>query len=695
MFKPFLYFLTDKDGNSYRVRNGIVQKTATPTPLPNTPDGWQEKSIKFGRSNKYFALFRSFTTPLKFVADSAKIVRDQFYKLGSEAEMFLIINRLDNAWIYKPFYKGEMDFTQLEDSEFEVSVNIMEGELSKLFKAGEDTVYDLPLKDGKSILMDGVVLKQSAKYYVSGGAVLTNNGNHVVDLMLLGKEGPDLNILSVQRTNLGPSGQNQKILDDSLHFYLPSTKNPMSVSWDFKVTTSLADGLTPNPAVRLILSLRIIDKRTGIAIGPVLQEFVSPSQVYRKNHFVGNAIVSEFAQMDDPSNYVAALVLGINLVGASADQAVFHVYDPEGFFNIDAVDFRFPSTTIKALDPITVGQMLVNKMTGGGYQFRSDYLSANWGNLMITSGDGVRGLEGAVVKTSFTAFFNSYNVVDPLCMGIDGKTIWIEQRAKAWNSSLPSLDLGAVSELKGKPSKDHLFNTIKIGYPDNKLDDVNGRNEFNTTHIYSSPVTRTIRELNLVSNYKAGMYDIEFTRVNLEGKNTTNSSTDNDVFFLHVEKFPQQDGTYKLFRAQYSSVSGLLDKDSAFNIELSPKRCLQRHGAYLRACFFYQSTGVLKFESAERNADMIAGGISEKADQPISLLGQPMFVPIEFTFDCPMPENMIEQMETQPQRPITFTWNGTQFKAYPTDISIQPADNADQTVTALCAVGNDLTKLIQ
>jgi hypothetical protein len=208
-------------------------------------------------------------------------------------------------------------------------------------------------------------------------------------------------------------------------------------------------------------------------------------------------------------------------------------------------------------------------------------------------------------------------------------------------------------------------------------------------------VTRTIRELNLVSNYKAGMYDIEFTRVNLEGKNTTNSSTDNDVFFLHVEKFPQQDGTYKLFRAQYSSVSGLLDKDSAFNIELSPKRCLQRHGAYLRACFFYQSTGVLKFESAERNADMIAGGISEKADQPISLLGQPMFVPIEFTFDCPMPENMIEQMETQPQRPITFTWNGTQFKAYPTDISIQPADNADQTVTALCAVGNDLTKLIQ
>jgi hypothetical protein len=694
MFKPFLYFLTDKDGNSYRVNRGAVDKTATPTPLINTPDGWQEKSIKYGRSNKYFALFRTFTTPLKFVADAAKIVRDQFYKLGSEAEMFLIITRLNNEWIHRQFYKGELDFTQCEDSEFQVTANVMEGELSKLFKAGEDTVYELPLADGRQVKVDGLVLKQSAKYYVSNGALLNTNGNHVIDLMLLGQEGPDLNILSVPRTNLGASGQNQFILNNNLHFHNPSTKNPMTVSWDFKVTTSLADGISPNPAVRLILSIRIIDKRNGNALGRTLQEFVGPTNTYRKNHFVGSSTVTEFSQMDDPSNYVTALVLGINLVGASADQAVFHVYDSEGFFNIDSIDFRHPATTIRALDPITVGQMLVDKMTGGGYEFRSNHLAAEWGSLLITSGDGVRGLEGAVLKTSFTAFFNSYNVVSPLAMGIDGKTIWIEDRSQAWPSTAQPLDLGAVSDLKAKPANDHLFNTIKIGYPDSKLDDVNGRNEFNTTHIYSAPVSRSVRELNLVSTYKAGMYDIEFTRINLEGKKTTNSSTDNDVFFLHTEKYPQADGVYKLLRLNYSPVSGLLDAASAFNIELSPKRCLQRHGAYLRGAFYYQPMGVLKFESGDRNVDMITGTVSERADFPINAMGDPLFVPLEFTFECPVPEDMIEQLETMPQRPVLFSWNGTVFVAYPTDIAIQPATNATQSVSALCAVGNDLTKLI-
>lgn len=674
MFKPFLYFLTDKDGNSYRVNNGVVGKTATPTPLTNTPDGWQEKSIKYGRSNKYFALFRTFTTPLKFVADSAKILRDQFYKLGSEAEMFLIITRLNNEWIHKQFYKGELDFTQCEDSEFQVTANVMEGELSKLFKAGEDTVYELPLDGGRQIKMDGLVLKQQLAFLVYTGPIVrgTGTGTHYLPMIKIERD-------QYSNVALYAPGQTVSDLDQSQQAFIENQAiSPITINITGSVSFS----------------------HNNFALGGILGYWIFDS-----NH---NQVAQQtiYSSLNIPGpNYTAPIALNITLqpgqkiaftmtvaaVGPGASQAAVNLIESEIGVKFD---YRAAATTIKALDPITVGQMLVDKMTGGGYEFRSNYLASEWGSLLITSGDGVRGLEGAVVKTSFASFFNSYNVVSPLAMGIEGKTIWIEERAKAWPSTAQPLDLGAVSDLKVKPASDHLFNTIKIGYPDNKLDDVNGRNEFNTTHVYSAPVSRSVRELNLVSTYKAGMYDIEFTRVNLEGKKTTNSSTDNDVFFLHTEKYPQADGVYKLLRLNYSPVSGLLDKDSAFNIELSPKRCLKRHGAYLRGSFYYQPMGVLKFESGDRNVDMVTGTVSERADFPINAMGDPLFVPLEFTFECPVPEDMIEQIEAMPQRPVLFTWNGTVFVAYPTDISIQPASNATQSVSALCAVGNDLTKLI-
>ena len=144
--KPYLYFLTDKDGKSYTVNNGVVSSTSLPKPLDHAPDGWKDKVVNYARSESYFGMLRSFSIPLRFVKDGAKILRARLYQCGPEDEVNLIILRLNtNTGKHESFYKGQIDFSTYEDQTDFFEVNIIEGGLSKLLKANENTTYEIPL----------------------------------------------------------------------------------------------------------------------------------------------------------------------------------------------------------------------------------------------------------------------------------------------------------------------------------------------------------------------------------------------------------------------------------------------------------------------------------------------------------------------------------------------------------------------
>ncbi len=99
-------------------------------------------------------------------------------------------------------------------------------------------------------------------------------------------------------------------------------------------------------------------------------------------------------------------------------------------------------------------------------------------------------------------------------------------------------DLWEVKDFQVSVAEDLIYNTIKVGYPNQNYDDINGKDEFNTTHVYNTPLTRIAKELDLTSEYRADSYGIEFTRANLAGKKTTDSGTDNDVFIIQAVEKP-------------------------------------------------------------------------------------------------------------------------------------------------------------
>jgi hypothetical protein len=776
MLKQFLYFLTDADGKSYHVNNGVVEKTSAPMQLPVSPDNWLQSGIKFSRNPKWYALFRSFTTPLKFVADAAQIVRTQLYNYGTEEKIYLLIARLDKSfgggWIHRLFYKGELDLTQADDEETYIGANIMEGDLVKLFNANSGTTYEVPLNVPDAVLVkdDGVFLYETVNYLIPEQATLgsqdtTPGRGRLLNVAFINQEGAAFGIGTSSVYSTNDSGTT-------------ATDFSKSVDWLF---TAYQDVATLNFSGTL-----------KVMQGDSAFEFYLYTSTGRKISLVTQTTAK---------GVECTLSFSVDF-SVSKGENVFFVFTgfpfdivyPFIFIRESTVKLSFKSryktTYTRCLRPAYVAQVLLDKITGGGYTFHSDYLSNVWDNLVITSGDGIRGFDTAVIKTSFEDFFTSYNVPCNLCLFIKDRTLYIEPKAMAYGRTIVA-DLGEITKFIIKPSTELQFNVVKIGYPNidvHDFDSLNAKGEFNNTNTFTSLVSRVNKVLDLTSKYKASMYEQELTRINLDGKTTTSDSSDNSVFFKHIERtlstepgstnttgtwyyiknsggtilryflntysgfydtttqpppfppivdlssftlvavgffafnayatgaYPTWDGNiysttnttntagvpvppyYNLLRESYTSATGLLDPATAFNIGISPKRCLFAHGNYLRMVFYWLEHTNLTFQTSDISAALVtvqAGlTIAEDADENIGSFDEPLAIPLDFIVESPMSDGIIDIMNSDPAETFQFNYNGVTFYGNTKDISIQPGTKAAQTTTLQCSTMTDLTKLI-
>lgn len=687
--RDFLYCLTDELGRSYTVNNGVVEPSSTPVPLLVTPDGWQDKSIKYARNLKSSALWRTFTTPLKFVKQGALIVRHFLYTKGTEAKIDLLIHRLDKryagGWVHRFFYKGELDLSQAEDSDTDITVNIMEGGLSKLLKANENTQYeiDIDVPEAVTVKMDGLFLHEKQNFVIPGGIPFT--GDHILYVSFVNKEGNAFGV--VPFTVNGKSGTPN--VETSPDYFLASTVESIgnaTLAGSVKFSTSNHGGPFSYTLIMRYSSGLIVQLATisGSATG---QTYTLP--------FIQNIDL-----LDGEEYFLYAVSAG----------STINYEDSE--FNV-SFKSRYKTTYIKALRPAYVAQKLLDKITGGGYTFTSTYLTTVWENLLVISGDGIRAYdsEGNLkltfpapkIKISWSDFFDSYNVPCNLCYGIGNGQLYVEQKAHAFQSTIQQA-VGEVKDLVVSTAKDFQYNAVSIGYPNTDTEDVNGRDEFNVTQRYTSPITRVNKVFDLVSKIRASMYEIELTRINLDGRDTTDDNNDTRLFFLHVEKTATAGtGTepasyFKLFRDTYDNITGILDPVSAFNIELHPELCLKRHGNFLHGIFYWQDAGTLDYQTSDKNGNMVVTKDGElyigNKNIGIGSLEPALFVPLNFKYESPMPYDTVDTMDAGPDGTFTFQYNGDTFYGFPMEVSIQPANRPAQDTTLLCSPQTDLIKLI-
>lgn len=672
-----LYFLLDEMNRSLYVENGIVQRSATPRPLQFTPDGWRKIKVENQRNQKYFALDRMYTVPLEFVEDGAHILRYMKYTYGSEVKVYLGILKqklfYDGAqfgYYHDKFIKGEIDFSNYVRSGPKVTVNIMEGGLAKLIKNRENVKYELDIDVPQAVKMkmDGTFLHASTKYVTQEG---NTGGLHLPGWIFVNSEGANFAV-QTQTVYLSAGSFNSATSDQ----WIIRNIGTEPISFNLKG------------------SIKVRASANGIYIFGFETSGGTPFPVYVNNSF--------------PGGVDTVIPYDIN-VTLQPDEKLFSVASwSNTLFLLKYVDVgemsisfksRYKTTFVKGLPPEYVYKKLIEKVTDSTYKGESPVLASNY-NFVLTCGDALRGISGAKLKLSLADFFQSFNTQFDVGMGeISGK-VRLDEKYTFIDYSNP-IDLGEVSNFKDKPATDYYFSTLKIGYPEQDYDDVNGKQEFNNTNEYTTPITRVTKELNLVSAFRADCYGAEFTRINLEGKTTTDSDSDNDIWIIHTNKTsvidPVEGQIYELNRDLNPFATGVLEPETIYNLQLSPRRCLDRNGRYIHSGFYKMDNANLIFQTTQKNSNLATSNpiVVEKSNVSVgSLLGR-LFQPELLEFDTPAPVDLVELLEASPVRAFKGTYLGIPFDGIPIKVGIAASDFEAQTYTLLASPTMDFTPFIE
>lgn len=207
-------------------------------------------------------------------------------------------------------------------------------------------------------------------------------------------------------------------------------------------------------------------------------------------------------------------------------------------------------------------------------------------------------------------------------IGDDGKTIYFVHRSELMN---PHGLIKRISNGKGvKYNVDTsvIYSSVTAGYEKKDYDNINGRDEFNFSNTYTTGCTVSDKTLSLISKYRADSYGMEFA-IQKRGSDTTDSSSDKDVFFVLCTK---RNG--ELIADRTTPIANVLSSE-VFNAAFSPMACIRANAGLIG---IQADKLTLKFASSTGNSNVVINGEPMSADitldTPLATAGW-----IEFTTD--------------------------------------------------------------
>jgi hypothetical protein len=708
--RGWLYYLLNKSGLSYYKKNGIVQLSSLPKPLKYTSDGWQDINIGWERSLETWGNNRNFSLPQGFVLDGAEILGEIFHTKNIEETVYLLIQKqtlvitpTEYYFFYKYFYKGELDLTTAKDTETKFTVNIMEGGLSKSYKAYESTKFEISPVDVK-IKMDGFPFRGTRRFVVIEPAynhAISIGVQEMIPMVETSSEGNFFNWYfkpeAASTTDVGYSFiTSYDIVTD------PDGKANGSVTADSEVVFHMEGTIQKN-----VTGGGPFGNRVGLDVN-VTTSLGRDFTLFSLNH--------TFAFPGDTWKF-------------SVDSALTQIFKDEKFYvyttpnanqsnNVwewkDDVRFEYQTrdvyktTFVDAKRAVIFYSDLVDKVSGVTGKAVSSLLQAHQ-NYTITSGDAVRGIENAVVKTSLVDFRKAFDVVETAGVGIIKDKLYLEEKSFFLKDE-NVIPLGHIKKPEIEEAKELLGSTFSIGYNHNDSDDVNGKLSFNNTSVYTLPIKKVTTGIEKITNYITDPYVIELYRANLEGKKTTDNSKDNSVIILNIDYDNPQtlaeetDGLpagtvyYNLKREAYDSITGVFNGDRLYNIaDLTPARLMEKHMPYLNSILYKFEGEQIVFQTTDKNRELRtqAGATIYDEDANYIIDGvNRYFKPLFFTITPLASNEIVELLEDNPNRCFSFIHpNGLTYRGFNIKVGVAANDLEEQAFKLLAVADQDLTTL--
>lgn len=710
--RQWLYYLLNKQGLSYFRQNGILQLSSRPRPLKYTPDGWQDINIGYERSIETWGNNRNFTLPQNFVMDGMEILREIFHTRTVEETVYLmiqkqvlIINPTEYYFFHKFFYRGELDMSTGNDQETKFTTSIMEGGLSKSYKAYQGQDYYIDPTD-IYVRMDGIVFRGTKRFaileaaYPHGIYGTSIEVQEQIPMIELSSEGNFFNwwfnseVSSTTDVNKGyitlydyvndPEGRaNAEVTADTqVSFRMYGTIRDMPFGGIFNGTFRYQARVVTNTG-RYFNLFNLIHQFQ--AAGDTWTfDFTSPT----------------FTVLKGEKFYVYLTPLqGTNNVWEFTDDMRFEYQTHD----------VYKTTYIKAKRAINVYNDLVNKVSGQTGLAVSSLLSSKQ-NYAITCGDAVRGLPDAFIKTSLDDLHKFTNVVENTGIGIIQNQIYLEKK-EFFLQDNNIIDLGTVKVNGCTKAKDLMGSTFKIGYKHVNSDDVNGKYSFNNTNSYTLPIQRVTTSIERITDYITDPYVIELYRANLDGKTTTDNDKDSSVIALNIDFANPQvlaedtDGIpagttyYNLKRVPYTSIDGVPNGDRLYNIEdFTPRRLMEKHMNYLDAILTGFEGQEIIFDTTDENRDLITNlnGVVYDEDANVTIGNAvKLFKPWYFDITPETTAEILELLEANPNRCFRFTHpeNGLQYRGFNMKVGVAANSLEEEAYKLLAVWDQDLTTL--
>lgn len=183
----------------------------------------------------------------------------------------------------------------------------------------------------------------------------------------------------------------------------------------------------------------------------------------------------------------------------------------------------------------------------------------------ILAGEAIRQLDKAQVYSTFKDFAEWLSVQFGMTYQIEGKTVRFIPYEKLFTGEVVKT-IALAKEVSYSVDDSLIYSEIQAGQEQKDYSEINGRDQwFNST--YDTGVSLTENKYQLMCKYRSDAYGIELCARKI-GKNTTDSTSDESLFFAHLAKVDAESGGYsysiakrttggttnKLFNSEYSAI---------------------------------------------------------------------------------------------------------------------------------------------
>lgn len=674
--------------------------------LNDSPDGWDEELLNFERSKSYHGIFRSGSLNLRFVGDGALMLRRAFYTDGISAAITLKIEALNMQNLtYDTLLSGaEFDFKKFNDQPYFVEVPVIQGGLQRIIDANIDKEITLTIDSNQYLRYDGVKL-------YSGEAIFSKATYQLPQFWF---------DRSIRPYGLGIPQAIDSNNDNSQGGYTPHVVSEVWGS-DNRILTANRDlDLTINVFATL-LSMTTYLKQADYNGGTEQDRwyFRIYVAVYSGGIWKSGTLIQERSII--PTNlsggyYTNTVGGSINYTGTFSLEAGEELWLTWGFYPTDSAqnsventatfNIQGSSTTIDVSTTLPVidincrtAKALLTEMLADIYPtatFASTFLDGLATNEqpLFVSGDTIRGITNPTMKTSIAEIVKALSHRYCLGLAVDGTTLRLEEMAYFYDKNTLCMNVGEVRNLNVQVAAELYYGSVVVGWPNQEYNELNGRDEFNATQNWKIPIDIIEEQESRIGSVRADMYGIDFLRITYNGDSSTDTKEDNQVFMVDGELVST--GVYKLSRDKFTSISGIVNDTTAYNINYSPKRCLLAWGSLIRS---FVSTGSLTLSAYDKNINLAStsGGVALLESTPVTVasLDAALFKPIIFTFEFPQNVGTFPLINANPFGYIQFTWEGNTYKGFIQSASIQEARNGILSYTLIAHPTTDLTPLIR